>query len=79
MQFKPANGCAHMDFSDFTISCLFLHLCKYSNTDENRYNWKPFTCKTLKQGTHLSGEGGSGQDKRRQEWGEEVSLWVKIK
>lgn len=67
-----------MDFSDFIIFCLFLHLCKYSNTDENKCNWKLFTCKTLKQGTCLGGEGGSCQDKRRQEWGEEVSLWVKI-
>lgn len=38
LQFKPASGCAYTDFSDYSIYCLCVHLCKYSNAAENKCN-----------------------------------------
>lgn len=48
---------ANTDLSDYVI-CLHVHLRIYSNTDENKYNWKLLTCKSLKHGRYFPGEVG---------------------
>lgn len=39
-----------------TIICLHVHLCKYSNIDENKHNRKILKCKGLKHGMYFTGE-----------------------